>query len=252
MAVYPFLSSLRSLLLTCFVMLMTLTIMDSPSMTSPSLLLFARAWTAVDTADKISVEQIKCFKNQASPKTDQMIFRAWRSLGSVDPNVAQNWKNAIAAGYSQSEISVYMFPCLKGSCPVSGMENQYNALLQHLDKNGMTPRRIWLDVEGANYWTGSKTTNRQQLQRLFNAAVASKRDVGVYSSYYQWEDLFGLDFKLASNVTAAMPMWYAHYDKSPSCGDFKAFGGWAKPTLKQYNGDILGCNGVDHDISYLC
>ena len=32
-----------------------------------------------------------------------------------------------------------------------------------------------------------------------------------------------------------MPLWYAHYDNSPSFSDYSSFGGWSEPYAKQVN-----------------
>ena len=42
---------------------------------------------------------------------------------------------------------------------------------------------------------------------------------------------------------------YAHYDQNPSFSDFSSFGGWYKPTIKQYEGDARVCN-VDIDADW--
>ena len=39
-----------------------------------------------------------------------------------------------------------------------------------------------------------------------------------------------------------MPLWYAHYDNVQAFSDFKPFGGFSKPAMKQYAGDITLCN----------
>lgn len=39
---------------------------------------------------------------------------------------------------------------------------------------------------------------------------------------------------------------YAHYDGTPSFGDFQPFAGWSKPAVKQYVGDAAECGaGID-------
>lgn len=39
---------------------------------------------------------------------------------------------------------------------------------------------------------------------------------------------------------------YAHYDGSPSFSDFRAFGGWSRPAIKQFEGDKFACGaGID-------
>ena len=42
---------------------------------------------------------------------------------------------------------------------------------------------------------------------------------------------------------------YAHYDDNPSFSDFSPFGGWNKPSIKQYAGDKTEC-GVGVDLNY--
>ena len=45
---------------------------------------------------------------------------------------------------------------------------------------------------------------------------------------------------------SSKPLWYAHYDGSANFDDFSAFGGWTKPTIKQYQGTTTFCSaGVD-------
>ena len=40
----------------------------------------------------------------------------------------------------------------------------------------------------------------------------------------------------------------AHYDGNPSYSDFEAFGGWSKPSIKQYLGDKTSCGaGIDYN-----
>jgi hypothetical protein len=66
--------------------------------------------------------------------------------------------------------------------------------------------------------------------------------LGIYSSSSQWTPIMG------SSCTkfSSLPLWYAHYDNNPSFSDFKSFGGWTKPAIKQYAGDVSLCSaGVD-------
>lgn len=42
---------------------------------------------------------------------------------------------------------------------------------------------------------------------------------------------------------------YAHYDGKPSFSDFRPFGGWSKPAIKQYAGDKTEC-GAGVDLNY--
>jgi len=79
---------------------------------------------------------------------------------------------------------------------------------------------------------------------MMNKAIELNINSGIYCSYYQWEDLFGLDYVYSR--AKSFPMWYAHYDNAQTYGDFKPFGGWTEPYMKQYKGDTTLCGqGVD-------
>lgn len=70
--------------------------------------------------------------------------------------------------------------------------------------------------------------------------------VGIYSSLYMWESIFGN--RNNCPYFTNLPLWYAHYDYDPSFSDYSIyqFGGWTKPAIKQYVGDTTACGaGVD-------
>lgn len=60
---------------------------------------------------------------------------------------------------------------------------------------------------------------------------------GIYTSSSQWSPIAG-----GSTALSKYPLWYPHYDSSPSFSDFKSFGGWTKPAIKQYVGDASFCS----------
>ena len=69
---------------------------------------------------------------------------------------------------------------------------------------------------------------------------------GIYSSYYEWEEIFG---STAYAYGSNLDLWYAHYDNYKGFDDFQSFGGWTYPRVKQYVGDTTLCSmGVDLDL----
>ena len=67
--------------------------------------------------------------------------------------------------------------------------------------------------------------------------------VGVYSSASQWSPIM-----CGWTGASSHQLWYAHYDNNPSFSDFSAFGGWTKPAIKQYAGDVSICStSIDKD-----
>ena len=195
----------------------------------------------VDISQLLSVSTGQCLKNAGY---NHVIVRGYCSYGAVDSNVCSSLKNAQAAGITTRDV--YMFPCPTCS---SSAASQVNALVSYLTNNcnSAWTKKIWLDIEGTQYWYSNTTTNRSWYQALKDACVShSGVSCGVYSSYYQWQGIFGsISYAYGSNL----PLWYAHYDNSKIWSDFSAFGGWSTPAAKQYNGDQYVCGmGVDLDM----
>lgn len=69
----------------------------------------------------------------------------------------------------------------------------------------------------------------------------------IYSNAYMWETIF--KSKTACPAMGAYQIWYAHYDKKADFSDWKNFGGWTKPNIKQYQGDTTLC-GASVDKNY--
>ncbi|ELP88332.1 lysozyme, putative [Entamoeba invadens IP1] len=204
------------------------------------LTLIAVAFSAkygVDLAESISVSSIQCLRNLGF--NSFFIFRAWRSLGSWDPNAYQINMNAVSAGFDPKVIDAYFYPCV--SC--GDAAGQVSSFWSNVVSKGMKFERVWFDIEGT--WTGSYSSNKNFFLALISQQQAIGFKAGIYSSYYQWEDIFSLSYNW--NEASSYPLWYAHYDSSASFSDFKAFGGWSSPYMKQYNGDMTACS---HDVDY--
>jgi hypothetical protein len=92
-----------------------------------------------------------------------------------------------------------------------------------------------------------QVTDNQAIYRSLVDACASLGLVcGVYSNRNEWSGIFGSpDFSYGANL----PLWYAHYDGTPTFDDFSPFGGWGHPTIKQFNDQGAKC-GVSYDINW--
>ena len=182
-----------------------------------------------------------------SDNLDFVIPRGYRSTGAIDTAVCGSLSVAQAAGVPVRDT--YMFPC--PTCSKSAAV-QFQELAAHLSENcaDAFSGRVWLDIEGSQYWLGDNDANREWYQELVDACTSSEYRCGVYSSQYQWADIFGSSEYIAGS-NLGLNMWYAHYDNSPSFADYPkySFGGWTTPTAKQYQGDVDFCN-VDSDRNY--
>jgi len=166
------------------------------------------------------------------------VVRVYRSSGSVDPAAAATIKNARAAGIAY--VDGYIFPCPK----CGDGAGQARAAVNNLRAEGAQFGMLWLDIEGTQYWYADHATNINFLQELANGLNAAGVNWGVYTSSSQWTPITG-GWTGMSNK----PLWYPHYDNSPSFGDFRAFGGWGRPNIKQYAGDVTRC-GVGVDLNW--
>jgi len=74
--------------------------------------------------------------------------------------------------------------------------------------------------------------------------------LGVYSSLYSWESVMGSQ-SANTPLLQALPVWYAHYDGNANFNDaaYYKFGGYTKPSIKQYVGDTSRC-GLNVDLDW--
>ncbi len=196
----------------------------------------------VDISVALSSSVAQCF---TASSVSFVIPRGYRSTGAVDTAVCGSLKSASSAGVPVRDT--YMFPC--PTCG-KGAAEQVGELAAHLRENCAAEfsGRIWLDIEGSQYWTGDYTANREWYQTLVDACTSSGYKCGVYSSKSQWTAIFGSSSYAYGSY---LPMWYAHYDNVPSFDDYPnyTYGGWVIPTAKQFQGDITFC-GMAADMNF--
>ena len=151
----------------------------------------------VDVSSAVDPNQWSCLTGNPL-NASHAIVRAWRSLGSLDPNAAQTIANAVEAGFEQ--VDVYMFPCIK----CLNFSAQVEEMLTGLE--GSEYDRVWLDVEGAQYWTNECDTNLSYFETLLGiliSRIGSSR-VGVYTSSHSWNELMCGKY---SPFSAILPLW---------------------------------------------
>ena len=171
-----------------------------------------------------------------------VIVRSYRSYGGIDVNAPANLANAKAAGIPYRDV--YHFPCYGKVSASKQMTDSYNGV------KGMFGM-MWLDMESnpspgcgfsANY-----ANNCQFLKDLIATGNKLGIKMGIYSSAYMWSSLFGSS--CTAGAAAGLPIWYAHYDGKRTFSDFKPFGGWTKPAIKQY-ADHVGMCGLNADANW--
>ncbi len=202
-----------------------------------SLLVAALCTTGVDVSQPFATSVWQCMKTNG---VSFAVIRAYCSFGGIDTHAVTGLQNAHAAGIAH--IDAYMFPC-RGKSGTAQVNEMFSGIPNNLFS------MVWLDIEtnpstGCSWSGHDAASNCAFIQELVNAVKAKGKSVGIYSSVYMWESIVGS--KGACTGVGNVPLWYAHYDNSPSFSDFSAFGGWTKPSIKQYKGDTTLCGaGVD-------
>lgn len=169
------------------------------------------------------------------------ITRSYQSFGQPDPNAASNIANAKAAGIQY--VDAYHFPCYGGVDPTQQVNDDVNAISGQFGT-------LWFDIEtnpsSGCGWSSDTNANCQFLTTMIQAGQSLGISMGVYTSSYMWSSIMG---SCTAGADAGLPLWYAHYDQSPSFSDFSPYGGWSTPAMKQYwDSTGLGCGiGADAD-----
>ncbi|EFP04686.1 hypothetical protein CRE_09874, partial [Caenorhabditis remanei] len=182
------------------------------------------ARNGIDFIQPVTVATFQCIKNAGY---SFVIPRVFTSLGKVDTTGVNNVKNARAAGLT--DVDGYVFPCLSTSCPSAA--NQVKAALDALKNAGTKVSTLWLDIERLA-WPANHASNRAFIEAMVKEAQAYGQQVGIYSNYYNWQDIVGLDYHGQSNLM----LWWAAYDGVKDFSKFAAFGGWTRPTIHQWEG----------------
>ena len=215
----------------------------------------ACAMLGVDVSTPVSAAAASCMRAQHS--IEFAVSRAWYSDGAgVDKAAITSGAAFRAAGVA---FDVYMFPCSFGLPAAS----QVTQLLANLTAASVEFGTLWMDIESNPdarcAWSANTTRNCAFLDELLAAAVAGVapgQSVGVYSSIHMWTSLMTTPADPAGCTVGAsrgLNLWYPHYENppNPSFSDFKPFGGWTAPSIKQFGdgvppGALCGI-GVDNN-----
>ncbi|KAK6042806.1 glycosyl hydrolase family 25 [Cooperia oncophora] len=153
-----------------------------------------------------------------------------------------NFKKLYTAGIKR--VDGYIFPCQSSSC--KGGAEQVAAASSALEKAGAKVDTLWLDVE-RHQWPKDHVKNRAFIEEMGNKLTEHGHKWGVYTNLNNWKEIVGLDYTGMKDK----PLWWAYYDNQPNFNNFKPFGGWEKPAIHQYKGDVTGRCPVKSDLNWL-
>ncbi|GMR44820.1 hypothetical protein PMAYCL1PPCAC_15015, partial [Pristionchus mayeri] len=190
------------------------------------------ATLGIDTIASISSSSFSCLKSNGY---SFYIGRVGQSNGGIDQTGIANIKNAWSGGLA--DVDAYLFPCHSSSCGSAQTQvaNTVNALKNAGAKFGM----LWLDIEIYN-WPSDQATNRQFILDMVAECKTLGVSIGIYSNNNNWASIVGTSWTGVSQY----PLWWANYNGQANFNNFVAFGGWSKPSIHQYQGDVKGACSV--------
>jgi hypothetical protein len=180
----------------------------------------------VDMAELVA--DVDCITNAGY---SSIIFRGYKSNGQVDPNVKENLLLA-----SEIDCTIYISPCFKCGNP----RKQLVDLCETINGTGYK-YRPYIAVEDINLWSKSTTENRNFITETVDEVMKQTACFGkprFRTTKHEWENIVGTDCIAFSDYY----LWYISSDNKKDFNDFKPFGGWKKPTAKQYDQDKVVCN----------
>jgi GH25 family lysozyme M1 (1,4-beta-N-acetylmuramidase) len=137
-------------------------------------------------------------------------------------------------------VSVYAFMCPR--CGNGDPEGDAAKFVRSLKDKGVEYEHLYWDIETCPGCWGDAKENIDFVKALVKGAESEGAPVAFYSNPNEWSQVMGDDRSFSK-----YPIWYANYDWEENYHDWRDFGGWTHPHMKQY-GDHSDCGcfqGVD-------
>ena len=103
---------------------------------------------------------------------------------------------------------------------------------------------IWVEIIGYNNvncaWSYNYEENCQYAMAYVEEIKKYGKKVGIQSTLYDWVKVMGKADQCARFVD--LPLWYISQNGVPNFNDFRVFGGWVQPAIKNYKSSDLMCN----------
>uniref|UniRef100_A0A7E4V596 Lysozyme n=1 Tax=Panagrellus redivivus TaxID=6233 RepID=A0A7E4V596_PANRE len=106
-----------------------------------------------------------------------------------------------------------------------------------MKNSGINVRKVWLQVTGPINWSNNVATNINFISGFIARAKTYGITVGIYTSWYDWQQITGATTQFSNSDG----LWYwSAFGQGPdaegvaSFDDFRPFGGWTAPSVKQF------------------
>ncbi|CAI5453122.1 unnamed protein product [Caenorhabditis angaria] len=140
--------------------------------------------------------------------------------------------NTIRSAYtSRFHVELYMTPTAYSNLDgAQQVQNLYTGLVD----NYIRVYALWIKVDQIENWPKDTTRNANIVRSAVKAAKQlGFRKIGIYTSLEEWNTITGNITDIDSDTL----LWYHIFDSPANFDDFKSFGIWQTPSVKQYKKD---------------
>ncbi|RCN34237.1 hypothetical protein ANCCAN_19926 [Ancylostoma caninum] len=207
----------------------------------------AQIMYAVDLTGPLSQFDASCMKIS---QYSTVFLRAYApsAIDGFESHVCQSIWNAQKAGLG---VEVFMTPTRPSY--QDGAE-QFNQLYQGLQGCKINTKTVWLQVISPAEWGLSPRASIDFINQVLSQASVYSVAVGIYTSQDEW-------MRITSGITTLQSptmLWYWNVNDAGPLGatpanfsDFRAFGPWESPSVKQFGQEISVCGHIANTNVYV-
>jgi hypothetical protein len=183
---------------------------------------------AVDFGVSASLSTLQCLYQQGYNAVFIQVYGPTNG-GSVNNAGCQSVINSYSANLG---TEIYITPATSGKSGQQQFDEAFNAM----KASGINVKSIWLQVTSPINWPNNVQTNVNLIQSFINRATSYGIRSGIYTNWYDWQQITG-----AYTGFQSARLWYwnalgqgPNAEAPANFDDFRSFGGWNSPAVKQF------------------
>jgi len=191
----------------------------------------------VNSQQLLSTDTFSCMKNASYAVVFVQMYGP-ENGGAVVSHAKDNIFNALNVKPTKLGVEVYVQPNVSFATAKSP-EQQFDESRKYMDDNVITFGTVWLVVTQPTSWSKNAQTNIDFINRFLARARAAKHYVGIYTNWYDWYLITNQYKGVQTNGTVLLWYWNtlgigSSAVSSRDFSDFRQFGGWRYPAVKQF------------------
>jgi len=187
---------------------------------------------AVDFSASASVSTLQCIKQNGYAAAFIRVYMPANG-GQVDTIGCASVINSHQAGLG---TEIYVTPAPTGTKTGS---QQFDEFYTYMQNSGIQVSAVWLQVTSPLNWSSYQQTNVNFISSFSQRAKQYGVTPNIYTNWYDWQQITSSWTGWQSIANSKLWYWWTLgqgvNDETPAdFSDFRPFGGWNNPAVKQY------------------